>query len=81
MTDLPEMKPVPRSTNIHSVGHDGTDLFVRFKAGKLEAADGGRVYRYRGADAAHVERMLSSPSPGTHLHEHIKNAFPADRVA
>lgn len=59
MTDLPEMTPVA-SSNIHSVGHNGAALYVRF----LRDGEPGALYRYSTAGAEHKTGMLTADSAG-----------------
>lgn len=75
---IPEMKPVPSSSNISHVGHDGTDLFVRFKPSG--GAEEGKLYRYPGADASHVEAMLQHASPGGYFHTTVRGAHKGELV-
>lgn len=77
---LPEMKPIPSSSNIAAVGHDGTDLFVQFKPRAGEPDGTGKVYRYPGADAAHVEAMLKHTSPGGYFHTTVRGAHKGEPV-
>ena len=67
MSNLPTMTPV-KSTNIHSVGHDGSALYVRFQ-GKHTA---GKIYRYPTAGVEHHEALLAADSPGRHFLDRIK---------
>lgn len=77
---LPEMKPIPSSSNIAEVGHDGTDLYVRFKPSPRDPGAGGKVYRYPGADAKHVETMLGHASPGSYFHTTVRGAHQGELV-
>jgi hypothetical protein len=73
---LPTMTPVV-SSNLHSVGHDGEKLYVRFKGA---GGAPGRVYRYA-AGAEHHDALLKADSPGRHFNATIKNHFIGEPVA
>jgi len=65
---LPVMTPV-QSSNVHSVGHDGEALFIRFKgAGGIP----GAAYRYATAGKEHLDAMLKADSPGRYLIDRIR---------
>lgn len=68
---LPEMKPVT-SSNIESIGHNGTDLFVKFK--------GGGTYRYPGVSVDHHDKMLEAGSPGGYFHANIKKVHKGEKL-
>jgi hypothetical protein len=68
---LPAMTAVA-STNIHSVGHDGSALFVRFH-------DGG-TYRYPGVGAEHHDAMLKAESPGRYFANKIRDRHRGGKV-
>ena len=72
---VPEMTPVS-SSNLHSVGHDGEALYVRFR-GK----DGpGRLYRYPTAGREHYEGLLAAPSAGSYFLDQLKFGHVGERV-
>lgn len=76
MTDLPKMTPV-KSSNIASVGHDGTALYVTFRPGK----DGtSATYRYPTAKAEHHKAMVEASSPGQYFHQNIKDRHAGAKV-
>jgi hypothetical protein len=56
-TDLPDMTLVSSST-VHSVGHDGRALFVRFRVGREGLP--GPTYRYPTAKIEHHKAMLAA---------------------
>lgn len=66
MTDtiraVPPMLPV-RSQSIAEIGHDGDNLFVRFKHGSL--------YKYAGVGQAAYNELRKAESTGKHLQVHI----------
>jgi hypothetical protein len=55
-------RPV-RSSNIKSIGHDGTTLEVEFRDGS--------VYQYSGVSANRALALMLSKSKGQHLQEYI----------
>lgn len=76
MTDtdprIPKMTGV-ESTNIESVGHDGSDLFVRFKSGGL--------YRYPNVPPEiHGEFLKEGVSPGGHFRAAVAGKFPHTKI-
>jgi hypothetical protein len=74
--NLPPMHDVT-SSNIHSVGDDGKDLFVRFKPSAKKPE--GDVYQLSGA-AHHAQPMRTAASPGGYYHAHLRNAYPAVKL-
>jgi len=69
---IPKMTTLLNSSNVHSVGHDGSALLVRFKgAGGLA----GKVYRYPGAGADLVDQIVNAESPGSFLHANVVRRF------
>lgn len=70
--NLPSMTPV-ESSNLESVGHDGTNLFVRFK--------NGSVYVYFHVPEALYQELLVADSKGKYLGKHIKGTFQYERIA
>jgi len=64
------------SSTVHSVGHDGAALWVRFR-GK----DGpGALYRYPGAPAHHIEAMKAHDSPGGYFQREVRGQHPGEKV-
>ena len=53
------------SSQITSVGHDGTMLEVEF--------NNGAVYQYEGVSVETFEELINSPSIGAYFNENIKH--------
>lgn len=70
--NLPNMTPVD-STNLESVGYDGTNLFVRFK--------NGSIYVYIHVPESLYRELLNAKSKGKFLGKYIKGDFQYDRIA
>lgn len=70
--NLPSMNPVD-STNLESVGYDGTNLFVRFK--------NGSIYVYFHVPESLYQELLAADSKGKFLSKHVKGAFQYKRIA
>lgn len=70
--NIPSMTPV-ESSNLESVGHDGTNLFVRFK--------NGSVYVYFHVPKALYQELLAAESKGNFLNNYIKGIFQYERIA
>lgn len=68
---LPTMTTVV-SSNVDAVGHDGADLFVRFKS--------GGTYRYAGVPLQLYRDLKASKSAGKFMGAHIKGVFASVRV-
>ena len=66
MSDLPEMQPVT-SSNIESVGHDGSALHVKFKNG------GHYIYDECPADVH--ESLMGADSPGKFLAANVRGKY------
>jgi KTSC domain len=62
------------STSIASVGFDADNemLEVEFVS--------GRVYRYLDVEEDVYEGFLAAPSKGAFFNEHIKDAYPCERI-
>lgn len=60
-----------QSSNIISVGHDGTNLYVNYKSG---------TYRYDNVDKSVYESLLSSESKGRFMNENIKGKYSYTRL-
>lgn len=55
-----------KSSNIISVGHDGTNLYVNYKSG---------TYKYDNVDKKLYEDLLNSSSKGQFMNENIKGKY------
>jgi hypothetical protein len=60
-----------QSSNIISVGHDGTNLYVNYKSG---------TYKYDNVDKSVYESLISSESKGRFMNENIKGKYTYTRV-
>ncbi len=60
-----------KSSNIISVGHDGTNLYVNYKSG---------TYKYENVDKSVYESLLSSESKGRFMNENIKGKYNYSRI-
>lgn len=60
-----------QSSNIISVGHDGTNLYVNYKSG---------TYMYENVDKSVYESLLSSDSKGRFMNENIKGRYNYSRI-
>lgn len=60
-----------QSSNIISVGHDGTNLYVNYKSG---------TYKYENVDKSVYESLLTSDSKGKFMNENIKGKYNYSRV-
>jgi KTSC domain len=56
-----------RSSNVVSVGFDGSTLEVEFK--------GGKVYQYEGVSQQMYDDLISAPSIGTFMREYIIGVY------
>lgn len=70
--NLPKMNPVD-STNLESVGYDGTNLFVRFK--------NGSIYVYFHVPKSLYYELLVADSKGKFISKHVKGSFQYERIA
>lgn len=61
-----------KSSQIESIGHDGTTLAVKFKSGGL--------YHYHGVSVSDFEKLKKSESVGAHLGKHIKPNFKFTKI-
>lgn len=68
---IPNLIPV-QSSMLQAVGHDGTNLFVRFNNGKL--------YRYDEVPPHQYQAMREADSIGRYLNVYIKPHFTASLV-
>lgn len=76
MPEIPKMEPVA-SSNIHSVGHDGSALYVRFRGA---GGTPGRLYRYSTADAGVHQGIMGALSPGSYFADRIKHVHRGEPV-
>lgn len=60
-----------KSSNIISIGHDGTNLYVNYKSG---------TYKYENVDKSVYESLISSESKGRFMNENIKGKYNYFRV-
>jgi hypothetical protein len=60
-----------QSSNIISIGHDGTNLYVNYKSG---------TYKYENVDKSVYESLISSESKGRFMNENIKGKYNYSRV-
>ena len=60
-----------KSSNIISIGHDGTNLYVNYKSG---------TYKYENVDKSVYESLISSESKGKFMNENIKGKYNYSRV-
>jgi hypothetical protein len=60
-----------QSSNIISVGHDGTNLYVNYKSG---------TYKYENVDKSVYESLISSESKGRFMNENIKGKYSYSRI-
>ncbi len=63
---------ITNSSNIHSVSHDGKDLFVNMRGGS---------YRYIDVPESHYVGMVSAESAGKYLNSEIKGSFDFEKLA
>ena len=70
--NLPNMTPVD-STNLESIGYDGTNLFVRFK--------NDSTYVYFHVPESLYQELLVTESKGKFLNRHVKGAFQYEKIA
>lgn len=62
-----KMAPV-KSSNIDSIGHDGSNLAVKFKGS-------GKTYHYENVPAATHLALVNAPSVGQHFAANIKDKY------
>jgi hypothetical protein len=60
-----------QSSNIISIGHDGTNLYVNYKSG---------TYKYENVDKSVYESLISSDSKGRFMNENIKGKYSYTRI-
>lgn len=61
------------SSNIQSVGHDGTDLYVKFL--------NGSEYKYYTVPESIFEELKNAGSVGQYLNQNIKGSFGFEKIA
>lgn len=62
-----------KSSQIHSIGHDGnTTLAVQFHNGGL--------YHYHGVPRSVHDELLTSKSAGSYLHQNVKGQYKHTKV-
>lgn len=59
------------SSNVKEVGHDGTNLYVRYNSG---------TYVYENVDKSVYESLLNSESKGKFMNENIKGRYNYSRI-
>lgn len=59
------------SSNVQEIGHDGTNLYVKYKSG---------TYVYEKVDKSIYEGLLNSDSKGRFMNEHIKGRYNYSKV-
>lgn len=72
----PHMTEV-KSSNVHSVGHDGSALFVRFRA---KGGVPGPLYRYPTAGNEHHEALLVAQSPGSYVIDRLRHSHRGEKM-
>lgn len=70
---IPELQPV-KSSNIHSLAHDGHNLFVRFHS----APD---IWKYEGVSKPTFDEMMGSGSVGSYFAKAIRTAHKGMKVS
>jgi hypothetical protein len=76
MTKIPPLSHVS-SSNLHSIGHDGTALYVRFRGA---GGGGGAIYRYPTAGQDVHDALAEASSPGRHFQNFVKSAHAGEKV-
>lgn len=66
MSDIPDLKSV-ESSNLSHVGHDGKDLYVRFK--------NGGTYKYADVPPEAHDALMNADSKGTHIAKNIVGKY------
>ena len=59
------------SSNVKEVGHDGSNLYVRYNSG---------TYVYENVDKSVYESLLNSESKGKFMNENIKGRYNYSRI-
>lgn len=60
------------SSNISSIGYEGTTLYVRFNSGGL--------YAYYGVPASEYNALMSASSHGSYLAANIKRSYRYEKI-
>ncbi len=60
------------SSNLRSVGHDGSTLEVEFR--------NGSVYQYSGVPKSVSRALLSAGSKGGYFNDYIRDRYPTRRI-
>lgn len=60
------------SSNLASVGYEGTTLYIRFHSGGL--------YAYYNVPASIYQGLMSASSHGTYFHAHIRGRYGDTRI-
>ena len=71
-----KMEPLV-SSNLHSAGHDGDALYIRFRGA---GGAPGRLYRYPTADKTDHAALMGALSPGQHFARVIRHAHKGHAV-
>ena len=71
--DYMTMNMIPiASTNISSIGYEGTTLHIRFNSGGL--------YAYHGDPSNVYNSLMNAPSKGKYFHANIKGRYGDTRI-
>jgi hypothetical protein len=65
-----------KSSNIHSIGHSGAALYIRFRAN----GEPGKIYRYPTCGPEFHEQGLAAPSPGLWFVDRVKHFHKGEPV-
>lgn len=69
--NIDQLTPV-ESSNVQSIGHDGTDLYVLFL--------NGSYYKYEDVPASKFNSLLAAESVGSYLNKSIKPVYTVTRI-
>ena len=69
--NIEDLTPV-ESSNVQSVGHDGTDLFVLFH--------NGGYYKYEDVPQSKFNSLLAAESVGSYINKNIKPVYTVTRI-
>lgn len=67
-----DWKPVPKSSNIAAVAHDGSALHVKFTS--------GQVYACAGVEARHLDEIMRAKSAGVYFAKHLRPHHKFEKV-
>lgn len=73
---LPTMTEV-KSSNLHSVGHDGAALYVTFRD---KTGAPGKSYRYSTCGPEYHQEAISAPSPGSWFLDRVRHFHKGEPV-